>query len=155
MVLVTDAAGDPVGILSERDLVQIMATEGCKLDDKLVSDAMTADLIVGVPDDDLEYVMSVMIQRRIRHLPILDGDHLAGLVSIGDVVKSQIDDAVTEIRFLRSYIGGTRANLSAGQLISFQQSAENQHVGRKATTVSVFWDSRLSLYNRHQARPLS
>ncbi len=108
VVLVTDAAGDPVGILSERDLVQIMATEGCKLDDKLVSDAMTADLIVGVPDDDLEYVMSVMIQRRIRHLPILDGDHLAGLVSIGDVVKSQIDDAVTEIRFLRSYIGGTR-----------------------------------------------
>ena len=108
VVLVTDAAGDPVGILSERDLVQIMATEGCKLDDKLVSDAMTADLIVGVPDDDLEYVMSVMIQRRIRHLPILDGDHLAGLISIGDVVKSQIDDAVTEIRFLRSYIGGTR-----------------------------------------------
>ena len=107
VVLVTDAAGDPVGILSERDLVQIMATEGCKLDDKLVSDAMTADLIVGVPDDDLEYVMSVMIQRRIRHLPILDGDHLAGLVSIGDVVKSQIDDAVTEIRFLRSYIDGT------------------------------------------------
>ena len=108
VVLVTDAAGDPVGILSERDLVQIMATEGCKLDDKLVSDAMTADLIVGVPDDDLEYVMSVMIQRRIRHLPILDGDHLAGLISIGDVVKSQIDDAVTEIRFLRSYIDGTR-----------------------------------------------
>jgi CBS domain-containing protein len=62
---------------------------------------------VGVPDDDLEYVMSVMIQRRIRHLPILDGDHLAGLVSIGDVVKAQIDDAVTEIRFLRSYIDGT------------------------------------------------
>jgi CBS domain-containing protein len=108
VVLVTDAAGDPVGILSERDMVKIMAAEGCNLDDKLVGDAMTADLIVGVPDDDLEYVMSVMIQRRIRHLPILDGDHLAGLVSIGDVVKSQIDDAVTEIRFLRSYIGGTR-----------------------------------------------
>jgi CBS domain-containing protein len=108
VVLVTDAAGDPVGILSERDMVKIMAAEGCNLDDKLVGDAMTADLIVGVPDDDLEYVMSVMIQRRIRHLPILDGDHLAGLVSIGDVVKSQIDDAVTEIRFLRSYIDGTR-----------------------------------------------
>jgi CBS domain-containing protein len=107
VVLVTDLEGEPVGILSERDVVKIMAAEGCNLDDKQVSDAMTADLIVGVPDDELEYVMTVMTQRRIRHLPILDGDHLAGLVSIGDVVKAQIDDAVTEIRFLRSYIDGT------------------------------------------------
>jgi CBS domain-containing protein len=107
VVLVTDGADEPVGILSERDVVTIMAAKGCNLDDRQVSDAMTSDLIVGVPDDELEYVMTVMTQRRIRHLPILDGDHLAGLVSIGDVVKAQIDDAVTEIRFLRSYIDGT------------------------------------------------
>jgi CBS domain-containing protein len=107
VVLVTDGAGDPVGILSERDVVKIMAAEGCNLDDKRVSDAMTADLIVGLPDDELDYVMTVMTQRRIRHLPILDGDHLAGLISIGDVVKAQIDDAATEIHFLRAYINGT------------------------------------------------
>jgi CBS domain-containing protein len=107
VVLVTDEASDPVGILSERDVVEIMAAEGCNLDAKLVGDAMTADLIVGLPDDELDYVMSVMTQRRIRHLPILDGNHLAGLISIGDVVKAQIDDAATEIRFLRSYIDGT------------------------------------------------
>ena len=107
VVLVTDVEDSPVGILSERDVVTIMAAEGCNLNDKLVSDAMTADLIVCVPDDELNYVMSVMTQRRVRHLPILDGEHLAGLISIGDVVKAQIDDAETEIRFLRSYINGT------------------------------------------------
>jgi CBS domain-containing protein len=68
---------------------------------------MTEDLIIGVPEDDLEYVMNVMTQQRIRHLPILDGDELAGLISIGDVVKSQITQAEAEIRYLHSYITGS------------------------------------------------
>ena len=69
---------------------------------------MTEDLIFCVPDDDLTYVLNVMTQQRIRHLPILDDEQLIGLISIGDVVKAQIDDAEAEIRYLTNYITGQR-----------------------------------------------
>ncbi len=106
VLLVLDQAQKPVGILSERDIVRHFAAEGGDCETRPVREAMTSELIIGVPDDDLRYVMTVMTQQRIRHLPILDGDELAGLVSIGDVVKAQIDETETEIRYLRSYITG-------------------------------------------------
>jgi CBS domain-containing protein len=106
VLLVVDNDGMPVGILSERDIVREFASQGPESGSILVRDAMTADLIVGVPDDDLNYALSVMTQQRIRHLPILDEGKLAGLVSIGDVVKAQIAESETEIRYLNSYITG-------------------------------------------------
>ena len=95
VVLVTDVEDSPVGILSERDVVTIMAAEGCNLNDKLVSDAMTADLIVCVPDDELNYVMSVMTQRRVRHLPILDKGRLVGIICESDLLKAEPSAATT------------------------------------------------------------
>jgi CBS domain-containing protein len=87
--------------------VHEVASRGPALEEATVQEAMTEDLIIGVPDDDLQYVMNVMTQQRIRHLPILDGDRLAGLISIGDVVKSQMNQAEAEIRYLHSYITGS------------------------------------------------
>ncbi|MFC1960087.1 CBS domain-containing protein [Chloroflexota bacterium] len=106
VLLVVDAEQKPVGILSERDVVRLFAEKKDQCATVQVQEAMTKDLIVGLPSDDLSYVMHVMTQQRIRHLPVLDDETLVGLISIGDVVKAQVDQAKTEIRYLQSYITG-------------------------------------------------
>lgn len=108
VLLVLDAKEKPVGIISERDIVREFARQGSACETTVIQKIMSEDLIIGVPDDDLDYVMNVMTQKRIRHLPILDEEQLAGFVSIGDVVKAQINQSETEIRFLRNYITGNR-----------------------------------------------
>lgn len=107
VLLVMDDQNKPVGILSERDIVHMLASQGPDSASTKVQAAMSEDLIVGVPDNDLDYVMNVMTTKRIRHLPILDEGKLVGLISIGDVVKAQVTKAETEIRYLHSYITGT------------------------------------------------
>lgn len=107
VLLVVDGEDNPVGILSERDIVHRLARLGPDCAKTAVQEAMSEDLIVGVPDNDLDYVMSVMTNARIRHLPIIDDAKLVGLISIGDVVKAQVNKAEAEIRYLHSYITGT------------------------------------------------
>lgn len=108
VLLVIDGSDKPLGILSERDLVHQLARTDGSLAGLRVGDAMTRELVIGLPGDSVDYAMQVMTQRRIRHLPVMDGDVLAGLVSIGDLVKAHINEAETEIRYLHSYIQGTR-----------------------------------------------
>lgn len=108
VLLVVDGSDVPFGILSERDIVHQLASHSAELNNLRVQDAMTREMIICVPDDDVDYAMKVMTQQRIRHLPIMEGDQLRGLVSIGDLVKSHINQAETEIRYLHSYITGTR-----------------------------------------------
>jgi CBS domain-containing protein len=72
----------------------------------LVREVMTKDLIVGVPDDSLDYVMGVMTKNRIRHLPVMDGKKLVGIVSIGDVVNAHLEETEFENRMLKDYIHG-------------------------------------------------
>jgi len=89
-LVVVDRDGGPVGILSERDVVRSAARdEGVFA--KTVSALMTKDLILGVPQDELESVGYTMTNRRIRHLPVVDQQRLVGIISIGDVVKAQRD----------------------------------------------------------------
>ena len=68
---------------------------------------MTKDLIIGVLDDDPNYVMGIMSKNRIRHLPILDDGKLAGIISIGDLINAHLEEKVFENRTLRDYIQGT------------------------------------------------
>jgi len=65
---------------------------------------MTTKLIVGALDDDIQYVMGIMTHNRVRHLPIVVGTRLIGLISIGDVVKAQLEETEFENRYLREYI---------------------------------------------------
>jgi len=89
-LVVVDRDGGPVGILSERDVVRSAARDEAVFA-KTVSALMTKDLILGVPQDDLESVGYTMTNRRIRHLPVVDQRRLVGIISIGDVVKAQRD----------------------------------------------------------------
>jgi CBS domain-containing protein len=95
------------GIISERDILNLAASDPARLTSERVADVMTTEVIVGVPEDDLDYVMNIMTQNRIRHLPIVDEDGgLVGLVSIGDVVNAVRRSVEAENRHLKEYIQG-------------------------------------------------
>lgn len=99
--------GMPVGCISERDLIR--TARKCSLAElqrKTVADVMTRDVIIGLPDDDVSYIASIMIRNKVRHLPIMHRREIVGLVSIGDVVYSQISDGAFENRMLHDYIEG-------------------------------------------------
>ena len=89
-LIVVNAAGTPVGIVSERDIVR-EAARNEQVFARAMSEIMTRDVITGMPEDDLASVANVMTEKRIRHLPVVTGGKLLGMISIGDVVKAQRD----------------------------------------------------------------
>ncbi len=103
-LLVEDAAGKIVGILSERDIVRGMGPHGADLHDVEISELMTRDVIRCSPDDTVNKAMAMMTDRRIRHLPVYDGEELVGFLSIGDLVKSRIMEVQAEAEAMRQYI---------------------------------------------------
>lgn len=103
-VLVTNAGDEMVGIISERDIVRGFSAHGAAVAEMTVADLMTRDVRSCSPDDTIADIMGVMTTARIRHLPVLDGDHLTGIVSIGDIVKYRLDEAKLEVESLRDYV---------------------------------------------------
>ena len=103
-LLVQNDAGDIVGILSERDIVRGMGPHGADLHDVEVAELMTRNLIRCAPQDSVNEAMAMMTDRRIRHLPVFDGDELVGFISIGDLVKCRIMEVQSEAEALRQYI---------------------------------------------------
>ena len=102
-LIVVSAAGMPVGIVSERDIVREAArTE--QVFGRAMSEIMTRDVITGVPEDDLASVANLMTEKRIRHLPVVTGGKLIGIISIGDVVKAQRDKYQGEVETLETQI---------------------------------------------------
>ena len=93
----------PVGILSERDIVR-EAARNEKFFTRTVADLMTRDVITGQPHDDLLTVAHTMTERRIRHLPVVDKDRLIGMVSIGDMMKTQRDHYQGEVDTLQTQL---------------------------------------------------
>ncbi|MEM7695175.1 MAG: CBS domain-containing protein [Pseudomonadota bacterium] len=105
-VVVSD--GDTIaGILSERDVVRVLAARGASALAATASSVMTANVQTCALDDLIDDVMERMTRARFRHMPVVDEGKLVGLVSIGDVVKRRIDDAVRERDDLRAYIMST------------------------------------------------
>ncbi len=102
-VVVVDVKDKVIGILSERDIVRGAAAEGAAALDLSVSDLMSSNVVSCSPDDDVKSVMQVMTLRRIRHLPVMEGDALTGIVSIGDLVKARLDEQAIEVGVLRDY----------------------------------------------------
>jgi CBS domain-containing protein len=110
-LVVTEPDSDQlVGILSERDVVRALAAETTAGDvvQAPVSELMSTDLATCTAGQSVDELMRVMTDRRIRHLPVVDGDRLAGIVSIGDIVKSRIDELETETSTLHEYLSSGR-----------------------------------------------
>jgi CBS domain-containing protein len=95
-----------VGILTERDILKQCVRRCDRLRTTLVESVMTTDLIIGLPEDRVDYILGVMTANMIRHIPILEDGKTMGIISIGDLVKSQLQDAQYENRYLKDYIMG-------------------------------------------------
>jgi CBS domain-containing protein len=93
-----------IGIVSERDVVRRMSMRGAALLDAPVSEIMTVDVRTCGPDDKVDGLRAIMTEHRIRHLPVVEDGVLTGIVSIGDVVKSAIEELETERQHLVGYI---------------------------------------------------
>lgn len=91
-VLVMNKSGKVAGIFSERDLVRKIIVKGHNCETAQVSELMTADPTTVEPDDTLGECMNLMTDHKFRHLPVMKDGKLAGIISIGDVVKALIDD---------------------------------------------------------------
>lgn len=102
-LVVTDN-GRVAGILSERDIIHCLAKHGGELVDLPVSQAMTSEVITADPEMPVLAALGLMTQRRVRHLPVTKGDGLAGIVSIGDLVKHRMERIEAEAEALRIYI---------------------------------------------------
>ncbi len=92
---------DTLGIVTERDIVRAFARDGVAIGTKPVQDIMTRKLITGTPEDSVKHVMEVMTNKRIRHFPVYRDGKLAGLVSIGDVVRHRLQHLELEKNVLR------------------------------------------------------
>ena len=103
-VVVSDASLSVLGILSERDVVRVIAKRGASALDEPVSHYMTPKVITVTRDDTIEHVMHTMTQGRFRHLPVVEEGCLVGIISIGDVVKRHVDAIDSERQALREYI---------------------------------------------------
>ena len=104
--IVTDVTGRVAGIVSERDIIRAIAQVGAEALDKPVSNFMTKDVISAQLGQSINTLLECMTDRRIRHLPVMEGARLVGIVSIGDLVKSKIAQAEHEAETLKNYILG-------------------------------------------------
>lgn len=102
-LVVSEDGSTVAGILSERDIVQALAHEGPSIMDagRRVAEFMTTGVTTAGPEDGVKAVMAEMTRRRFRHLPVMESGRLAGLISIGDVVKSRLEEMELETLVLR------------------------------------------------------
>ena len=103
-VPVIDAESTVVGIVSERDIVDAIATQGHKVVLGPVANIMTRPVLLARGSDHIQSATRTMIERRVRHLPVIEDGRLAGIVSIGDVVKNRLDEVESEATSLRAFI---------------------------------------------------
>lgn len=92
------------GIASERDIVRILAANGAAVLDQPVSLYMTKDVMTCAESDTVDWLMEEMTSHRFRHMPVVEGGRLVGIVSIGDVVKQRLAEAELEAASMREYI---------------------------------------------------
>jgi CBS domain-containing protein len=103
-VIVIDAGGAIAGIVSERDVVRALANEGAAALRRTAREFMTAKVRTCSPRDTETGLMGLMTEHRIRHLPVVEDGKLAGMISIGDVVKLRIEMIEREAEEMKSYI---------------------------------------------------
>ncbi|MDV6332962.1 CBS domain-containing protein [Asticcacaulis sp. 201] len=102
--VVTDGNDRVAGIVSERDIIRAIATSGAQALGQPVSNIMTREVFSALLGETVDALLGRMTDRRIRHLPVMDGDRLVGIVSIGDLVKAKIAATEHEAQTLKAYI---------------------------------------------------
>lgn len=102
--VVVGAAGEVVGVVSERDIVQALSKQGPGSLTQEVGEIMTRDVVSCKLTDTSEDLMEMMTRGRFRHVPVVEGGRLVGIISIGDVVKRRIEDSDLERHAMREYI---------------------------------------------------
>jgi CBS domain-containing protein len=107
-MIVSDDGKSIDGLVSERDLAYALAAHGEELPKLTVSRLMTKVVVVCSPEDSITKVMKLMTQRRVRHLPVKEGDQLVGIISIGDVLKHRLDEVELEANVMRDYAVAAR-----------------------------------------------
>jgi CBS domain-containing protein len=106
-MMVTENARS-VGIFTERDVVKCyLSCDGKSFGEIVLRDAMTSNLIVAQMDDDLNDIMSIMVEKNIRHLPVVEGGKVIGMLSIRDVIQTHVGKLHSEIHYLKDYISGS------------------------------------------------
>lgn len=103
---IIDTQGRLIGIVSDKDIFRLVHEQPREFMHGTIGDIMTIRLFTAQPADDLLSIAGLMTNRRIRHVPVIDQGKLVGLISIGDVVKAQLDAVVGENEHLRKYISG-------------------------------------------------
>ena len=106
-LIVVDSQDEIAGILSERDLVKTYHRFGSGDKGLSVDQAMTEDVLMVTPSDEVGYVMQLMLDHKTRHLPVVTNKQLAGIISIGDVLYCLYQEAKKNNEFLKKYISGT------------------------------------------------
>lgn len=101
LVVCEDAERRVAGIIGERDLIPALSKHGARLLEMQVAVVMSRDVPVCSPDDSIAYLMLEMTRSRYRHMPVVDGGKLSGLISIGDVVKARLEEMELETGVLR------------------------------------------------------
>ena len=105
-LVVVNGGHSLAGIITERDVLRECAKHPNRLNEVKVRDVMTKQVIVGKLDDTVKFVEETMTSRHIRHLPIVEGEKVTGMISIGDVVKSLLEDSSEEANDLRDRLAG-------------------------------------------------
>ena len=103
-IVTLDGNGKLAGIISERDIIRCLGERGPKCLDQPVSESMTRDVVTCRESDTLDELMAMMTVRRFRHMPVVEGGALVGIISIGDVVKHHIAEVEMEATAMREYI---------------------------------------------------
>ena len=101
---VVDREKNLVGIVSDKDIFRRIHQTRGQYHSLTIEDVMSADLIVGLPDDDVSYIAGIMDKNWIRHVPIVDGEQIIGLVSQRDIIKIEADHRDIENRYLNLYM---------------------------------------------------
>lgn len=105
-VVVSEDGKEPLGILSERDIVRQLARHGAKVLTDTVDAFMTSDLITCTPEATADVVMSTMTEKRFRHMPVIESGRMVGIISLGDVVKARLSELKMEKDALEGMIMG-------------------------------------------------
>ncbi|HUT67773.1 MAG TPA: CBS domain-containing protein [Dehalococcoidales bacterium] len=103
---VCESDGKLMGIISERDILNGLHRRGKDITNARVRDLMTTDVIVGVPEDDLDQILTTMTEKGVRHIPVMAGPRVIGMLSIRDVIEERLTECHTQVRYLNDYIAG-------------------------------------------------